>query len=443
MASQGLKCLSYAFKEIRIEDLDQLMTSYDLESDDFRNELENDLIYLGTFGMDDPLRPNIGEAIQYIRYGQLETAGEQAEGNQVNIRMVTGDHIETAKAVAVLTGIVKPEELQLNGIAMTGDQFRDSIGQYQKIWDPQHQEFRVEFMEQRKFDDVKKRLKIIARCTSEDKFVLVAGIKQKGGLVGMTGDSIADADALKKADVGLCMGSGCDVAKDNSDLVILDNDFVSIHKSVKWGRAIFDNVRKFIQFQLTINIVICFITILGGMTLGHPPLNVVQMLWTNLIMDVLGAIAIGTEPYKKSQEKSNRISRRDKIILAEVWRQVLVQALYQIMVVVFLMYFGQFVFFENTFNLVTEPMRDASGKATDRLVLDTIIFHSFILMNLFNQVNCRVVDAREINVFLTIFNNPIFWVVMAFEFVVQQLMINAGSSTLGSALLGTAPMSQG
>lgn len=128
MASQGLKCLSYAFKEIRIEDLDQLMTSYDLESDDFRNELENDLIYLGTFGMDDPLRPNIGEAIQYIRYGQLETAGEQAEGNQVNIRMVTGDHIETAKAVAVLTGIVKPEELQLNGIAMTGDQFRDSIG---------------------------------------------------------------------------------------------------------------------------------------------------------------------------------------------------------------------------------------------------------------------------------------------------------------------------
>jgi len=179
------------------------------------------------------------------------------------------------------------------------------------------------------------------------------------------------------------------------------------------------------------------------MTLGHPPLNVVQMLWTNLIMDVLGAIAIGTEPYKKSQEKSNRISRRDKIILAEVWRQVLVQALYQIMVVVFLMYFGQFVFFENTFNLVTEPMRDALGKPTDRLVLDTIIFHSFILMNLFNQVNCRVVDAREINVFLTIFNNPIFWVVMAFEFVVQQLMINAGSSTLGSALLGTAPMSQG
>jgi Ca2+-transporting ATPase len=187
---------------------------------------------------------------------------------------------------------------------------------------------------------VKKRLKIIARSTAEDKFLLVAGIKQKGGLVGMTGDSIADADALKKADVGLCMGSGCDVAKDNSDLVILDNNFVSIYKSIKWGRAIFDNVRKFIQFQLTVNIVVVFITLLGGMTIGHIPLNVVQMLWINLIMDVLGAIAIGTEPYKKSQEKSNRISRRDKIILAEVWRQVLVQSLYQILVMMFLMYAG-------------------------------------------------------------------------------------------------------
>ena len=189
--------------------------------------------------------------------------------------MVSGDHIECSKAVAVKAGIIKSEELQLSGIALSGEQFREAIGDYVKIWDPNTNEFKVEFKEPKRFDDVKKKLKIIARCTAEDKFVLVAGIKQKGGLVGMTGDSIADAEALKKADVGLCMGSGCDVAKDNSDLVILDNDFVSIHRSVKWGRAIFDNVRKFIQFQLTINIVICFITILGGCTLGHAPLNVI------------------------------------------------------------------------------------------------------------------------------------------------------------------------
>ena len=143
------------------------------------------------------------------------------------------------------------------------------------------------------------------------------------------------------------------------------------------------------------------------------------MLWTNLIMDILGAIAIGTEPYKKtSTEKSNRISRRDKIILAEVWRQVLVQAVYQIMVIVLLMYFGQFIFFEKSFSLF-DPIRDEDGNATPRLVLDTICFHTFILMNLFNQINCRVVDANEMNVFLTLFNNPTFWFIMAFEFFIQ------------------------
>ena len=138
----------------------------------------------------------------------------------------------------------------------------------------------------------------------------------------MTGDSISDAEALKKADVGFCMGSGCDVAKDSSDLVILDNDFESIHSAIKWGRSIFDNVRKFLQFQLTINFVICFITILGGFTVGMPPLNVIQMLWINLMMDILGAIAIGTEPYRKGDTctVSNRISRKDNIIRLEMLR---------------------------------------------------------------------------------------------------------------------------
>ena len=167
------------------------------------------------------------------------------------------------------------------------------------------------------------------------------------------------------------------------------------------------------------------------------------MLWTNLIMDILGAIAIGTEPYKKNQSKSNRISRRDKILLAEIWRQVICQAVYQIVVVVILMYAGGMIFFEESFNLVTEPRRDEAGNATSRLVLDTIIFHTFILMNLFNMINCRVVDAQEINVFATLFNNPIFWVVFAFEVFVQQMMLKAASSPLGSALLGTAPLTTG
>ena len=134
MAAHGMKTLTYAFKEISVDDLNQLTSHYNVEQEEFRNELENDLIYLGTFGMDDPLRTDIDQSIKYIRYGSLES--DENEGNQVNIRMVSGDHIDSAKIVALRTGIIKQEEMHLNGIAMTGDQFRQEIGDYTKIWDP-------------------------------------------------------------------------------------------------------------------------------------------------------------------------------------------------------------------------------------------------------------------------------------------------------------------
>jgi Ca2+-transporting ATPase len=358
---------------------------------------------------------------------------------------MTGDHIETAKYVAIQSGLISEEEADEEGVVIDATQFREMLGAYIKIFDPIHKDYRVEFTEGRgKFDQVKKKVKVIARCNSEDKFIFVCGIKQKGGLVGMTGDSITDAEALQKADVGFCMGDGSDVAKDNSDLIILDNDFKSIHSAIKWGRAIFDNVKKFMQFQLTINIVICFITILGGATTGNPPLNVIQMLWTNLIMDILGAIAIGTEPYKKDAPgnqdlaQSNRISRKDSILKSHMWRQIVVQCSYQILIITIFMYFGNLIWFEESFNLVSEPMRTSDGSPTNKLVLNTFIFHTFILMNWFNTLNCRVLDDTWF--FATIPNNPYLWLIMAAEMALQVLMVTAGNSVLGSALLGTAPL---
>jgi len=201
----------------------------------------------------------------------------------------------------------------------------------------------------------------------------------------MTGEGISDADALQAADVGLCMGTGCDVAKDSSDLIISDNQFESIRRSMLWGQATFNNVKKFAQFQLTVNIVICFITVLGGATLGRSPFSVLQMLWANLIMDVLGAIALGTEKYSSSSA-FQRIGRGEPkmVVLDYSWRQILVQAIYQILVLVVLMYFGGMIFFEEPLNLVTAAKRDELLNPMPRLELDTIIFHTFILMSLFN-----------------------------------------------------------
>jgi len=420
LASAGLKVLTYAFKEITRESLDTLMTTYHIESEEFRFEIEKDLIYMATFGLNDPLRDDIQSAVHMIRYGHKEVEAGKMENYQVNIRMITGDHIETARAVAIETGILSFEESQEEGVVITGEQFRDAIGVVSKIYDPETKEYKIEFVEGRKrFDEIKKTVKVIARSTSEDKFIFVCGIKQKGGLVGMTGDSISDAEALRKADVGFCMGSGCDVAKDNSDLVILDNDFVSIHRAIRWGRAIFDNVRKFLQFQLTMNFALCVITVVGGFTTGHAPLNVVQMLWANLIMDVLGAIAIGTEPYRTIESScSNRISRKDQIIKPEMMRHIICHSSYQIFVLTILMFFGGMIFFTDSFNLVSTPMRGDDGEPTNRLILNTICFHTFILMNLFNAINSRVIAIDEMNVFKTLINNPFFWLVTIFEIFV-------------------------
>ena len=170
-----------------------------------------------------------------------------------------------------------------------------------------------------------------------------------------------------------------------------------------WGVAIYDNIRKFIQFQLTINIVICTITIIGSALTGHNPLNVIQMLWVNLIMDILGAIAIGTEKYTKGS-KFRRLTRsgegkdkKDKriLILKENWRQIVVHSIYQITVMSLLMFFGQYIFFDKPFSIQRPPYGQVDEFESDRQKLDTICFHSFVLMNVFNMINCRVLDTAD------------------------------------------------
>lgn len=161
------------------------------------------------------------------------------------------------------------------------------------------------------------------------------------------------------------------------------------------------------------------------------------------MMDILGAIAIGTEPYFKDKEApfSKRISRKENIIKLEMFRNILVQGAYQIIVLMVLMYFGGFFFFEQPFNLVLEPLRRDDGSGSDKLTLNTICFHAFFMMNWFNTLNSRILDANEMNVLKSICNNHYFFLIMAVELIVQHLMIRAGSTVLGSALLGTNDLS--
>jgi Ca2+ transporting ATPase len=152
-------------------------------------------------------------------------------------------------------------------------------------------------VDMKKFRPLYDNLRVLGRSSPDDKFLLVTGIQQQDGIVAVTGDGTNDAPALKKADVGFAMGiTGTDVAKGASDIILLDDNFSSIVVALQYGRNVFDNVRKFLQFQLTVNVVAMFIVFFGSVVLKDSPLTAVQMLWVNLIMDTFAALALATEP---------------------------------------------------------------------------------------------------------------------------------------------------
>lgn len=181
---------------------------------------------------------------------------------------------------------------------MEGKQFREICGGLKKLEDPSDRNLlKEEIGNKAVFRQVEKKLRVLARSTPEDKYMLVTGLKELNSVVAVTGDGTNDAPALKKADVGFAMGiAGTEVAKEASDIILLDDNFNSIVTAVKWGRNIYTNVRKFLQFQLTVNVVAMFIVFSGGVILGEAPLTSVQMLWVNLIMDTFAALALATEP---------------------------------------------------------------------------------------------------------------------------------------------------
>ena len=170
---------------------------------------------------------------------------------------------------------------------------------------------------------------MLARSTPEDKYMLVTGLKDENNVVAVTGDGTNDAPALKKADVGFAMGiTGTEVAKEASDIILLDDNFASIITAVKWGRNIYTNVRKFLQFQLTVNCVAMFIVFLGGVVVSDPPLTAVQMLWVNLIMDTCAALALATESPSETILDEKPYKRTELIVTPVMWRNILGHAFF-------------------------------------------------------------------------------------------------------------------
>ncbi|CAK0781476.1 hypothetical protein CVIRNUC_005383 [Coccomyxa viridis] len=287
MASSGLRTLC-----LTLRDMDEGMAAGNAEF--WENPPDEQLTLCCIVGIKDPVRKEVPDAV-----ATCQRAG-------ITVRMVTGDNVHTAKHIARECGI-----LTEGGRAIEGPVFRS--------------------MPEEDLIPMLPKLQVLARSSPQDKYTLVQLLKKCGEIVAVTGDGTNDAPALKESDVGLAMGiAGTEVAKEAADIVILDDNFSSIVKSVLWGRSVFGNIRKFLQFQLTVNLVALVLAFIAAITSGETPLNVLQLLWVNLIMDALGALALATEPPTPHLLEEKPHGRDEALISPAMWKHIFCQAFYQL-----------------------------------------------------------------------------------------------------------------
>lgn len=290
------------------------------------------------------------------------------------------------------------------------------------------------------FKDIAKNLRVLARSRPEDKYLLVTGLRQIGQVVAVTGDGTNDAPALKKADVGFAMGiTGTDVAKHAADIIITDDNFAAIVQAVMWGRNIYDNIRKFLQFQLTCNVVAMFTALVGSVILKESPLQPVQLLWVNLIMDSLGSLALATEPPKQSLLTRPPHSRKDYIVSRKMFKHIILMSILQISVVYAIVFGGDkffpeydpyWTFGKNNGLLYSGMLTNWDGTpnwsqyenelgASRHL---TVAFNIFVCMQIVNMINARKIHDEK-NVFLGLHENFMYIGIWIFICVGQFVIV--------------------
>lgn len=347
-------------------------------NDEEQDEVEQGLIYDGFVVISDPLSPDVYKSIRNCRSAGIE------------VKMLTGDNIRTARAIA--------NELHM----LDDDHIAVEAADIEKLTDEELKE-------------ALKKIQVIARSTPLVKMRVVKLLKEQGNVVAVTGDGINDAPAIKHADVGIAMGiAGTDVTKEASDMVLLDDSFSTIIKAVQWGRGIYENFKRFIQFQLTVNVssvVVVICSILAGFS---APFTALELLWINIIMDGPPALTLGLEPIRPDLLKHKPTRRNENIISKKMLLRIFVNGIF-ISVIFMLQHFKNF--------LGAVPEEEA-----------TVLFTLFVLFQLFNAFNCRELDDTPM--FKNLLKNKLMLGVFLLVLILQGII-----TQFGAAVFETVPLS--
>jgi len=341
--------------------------------------IDNDIYtLLGFMMLKDEVRLEVIDGIKLVKNAGIKTV------------MITGDNKNTAIAIGKETGL-----LDKDGIVLTSEELN-------KLSDD-------------KLKEIIPNLRIVARSLPNDKSRLVRVCQDMNMVVGMTGDGVNDAPALKKADVGFSMGSGTEVAKEASEIVILDNNFVSISKAILYGRTTFKSIRKFIIFQLTVNMCAIFLSFVGPFIGVDTPVTVIQMLWINMIMDTLAGIAFSYEPALPEYMEEKPKKKDENILNRYMFDEIFVTGLYTSLLCVFF--------------LKSSWIRSLYRIGNNYKYLMTGFFALFIFMGIFNCFNAR---THRLNLLSNLYKNKAFIFIITFIIIVQLILIYFGGSIFRS-----------
>ncbi|KAI5953206.1 PMC1 [Candida jiufengensis] len=320
------------------------------------SEINKQFVLDALVGIQDPLKPGVAQAVL-----QCKRAG-------VTVRMVTGDNLNTAKAISKECHILTPDDLSNEYAYMEGPTFRK--------------------LSQQERNKIVPQLKVLARSSPEDKRILVDTLRKRGDVVAVTGDGTNDAPALKLADVGFSMGiAGTEVAREASDIILMTDDFTDIVQAIKWGRTVATSIKKFIQFQLTVNITACVLTFVSAVASSENQsvLTAVQLLWVNLIMDTLAALALATDKPDDSFLNRKPAGRTAPLISTSMWKMILGQSTTQLIITFILHFAGKQLFFPNHHHISNHQEKQ----------LDAMTFNTFVWLQFWKLFVTRKLDEAD------------------------------------------------